>query len=89
MPTSTPTRWRRHDVDVLQYHLPDLFAASLFVDCHWDKSKFDELARHTFTYVTAGSVLPADGKGSEHMYSFDYAYRLTPVLQWMFRQSKK
>lgn len=68
---------------------PDLFAASLFVDCHWDKSKFDELARHTFTYVTAGSVLPADGKGSEHMYSFDYAYRLTPVLQWMFRQSKK
>ncbi len=127
---------------------PDLFAASLFVDCHWDKSKFDELARHTFTYVTAGtsghswgcikpleeavvkdgrryeyaqwsarlpqaeqdslaaamlakgapvniinftagSVLPADGKGSEHMYSFDYAYRLTPVLQWIFRQSKK
>lgn len=126
---------------------PDLFAASLFVDCHWDTSKFDELAKHKFVYVTAGngghswgdiapleeaakadgikyeyeqwsaklpqaeqdslasamlakgatvniinftpkSVLPADGKGSEHMYSFDYAYKLTPVLKWIFRQSR-
>lgn len=126
---------------------PDVFAASLFVDCHWDTAKFGELATHTFTYVTAGntgksfgnirvleeaakadgtryeyeswsaklpqsqqdslatamlakgapiniinftpkSVLPDDGKGSEHMYSFDYAYKLTPVLEWMFKQSK-
>ena len=37
---------------------------------------------------TPKSVLPADGKGSEHMYSFDYAYRLTPVLEWVFRQKK-
>ncbi|MDE7146167.1 MAG: hypothetical protein K2O30_08495 [Duncaniella sp.] len=126
---------------------PEIFAASIFVDCHWDTSKFDELARHKFTYVTAGksgksfgdiqaledaaekdgikyeyaewsaklpqaeqdslasallakgapvniinfspkSVLPDDGKGSEHMYSFDYAYKLTPVREWLFRQSK-
>lgn len=126
---------------------PDVFAASLFVDCHWDTNKFDELAKHTFTYVTAGkngksfgniqavedaakkdgrkfefaewsaklpqaeqdslasamlakgapiniinftpkSVLPDDGKGSEHMYSFDYAYKLTPVREWLFNQSK-
>lgn len=126
---------------------PDVFAASMFVDCHWDTSKFGELAKHTFAYVTAGksghswgdikpleeaaekdgrkyeyaqwsaklpeaeqdslaaallakgapiniinftpgSVLPADGKGSEHMYSFDYAYKLTPVREWMFRQKR-
>ena len=126
---------------------PTLFAASLFVDCHWDTDCFAELARHTFTFVTAGksgssfsniqaledaatadgvkyeyatwsaklpqaeqdslaadmlakgapvniinftpkSVLPEDGKGSEHMYSFDYAYRLTPVRQWLFSQHK-
>lgn len=126
---------------------PEIFAASIFVDCHWDTTKFDELAKHKFTYVTAGksgksfadiqaleeaadkdgikyeyaewsaklpqveqdslaaallekgapvniinftpkSVLPADGKGSEHMYSFDYAYKLTPVREWLFEQSK-
>ncbi len=126
---------------------PDVFAASLFVDCHWDTNKFGELAKHRFTYVTAGkegssfenikaveeaadkdgvryeyetwsaklpqaeqdslarvmlakgapiniinftpkSVLPDDGKGSEHMYSFDYAYRLTPVREWLFQQKK-
>lgn len=126
---------------------PDVFAASLFVDCHWDTSKFGELVEHKFTYVTAGkegssfgniqavedaaemkgiqyeyatwsaklpqaeqdslaaallakdapvniinftskSVLPDDGKGSEHMYSFDYAYKLTPVREWLFRQKK-
>lgn len=126
---------------------PELFAASLFVDCHWDTSKFGELVKHKFTYVTAGkegtsfgniqavedaaetagikceyatwsarlpqaeqdslaaallaagapvniinftpkSVLPADGKGSEHMYSFDYAYRLAPVRDWLFLQHK-
>lgn len=126
---------------------PDVFAASLFVDCHWDTSKFGELVKHKFTYVTAGkegnsfgnikaveaaaekegikyeyatwsakllqveqdslalamlakdapvniinftpkSVLPDDGKGSEHMYSFDYAYKLTPVRDWLFQQRK-
>ena len=122
---------------------PDVFAASLFVDCHWDTSGFNELVRHKFVFVTAGkkgssepiialcekdgircefaewsaklpaaeqdalaaamldkgatvnlinftpkSVLPDDGKGSEHMYSFDYAYKLSPVREWLFRQSK-
>ncbi len=126
---------------------PDLFAASIFVDCHWDTNLFGELAKHKLTYITAGkngssfgniaaleeaadndgvkyeyatwsaklpqaeqdslaaallakgapvniinftpkSVLPDDGKGSEHMYSFDYAYKLTPVREWLFHQSK-
>lgn len=122
---------------------PDVFAASIFVDCHWDSATFPELVKHKFTFITAGkagtfgaletaadnagiryeyaewsarlpqaeqdrlateelakgapiniinfeskTVLPADGKGSEHMYSFDYAYRLTPVREWLFRQSK-
>ena len=35
-----------------------------------------------------GSVLKEGGKGSEHMLSFDYAYRLTPVRQWLFKQTK-
>lgn len=122
---------------------PNLFAASIFVDCHWDSATFPELVKHKFTFITAGkagtfgaleqaadnagvryeyaewsaklpqeeqdnlasallakgapiniinfaskTVLPADGKGSEHMYSFDYAYRLTPVREWLFNQSK-
>lgn len=122
---------------------PDLFAASIFVDCHWDSATFPELVKHKFVFITAGkagtfdaleqaaenagvtyeytefsaklpqteqdslarailakgapitiinfaskSVLPDDGKGSEHMYSFDYAYRLTPVREWLFNQRK-
>lgn len=122
---------------------PDLFAASIFVDCHWDSATFAELVKHKFVFITAGkagtfdaleqaadnagikyeytdfsarlpqteqdalasailakdapitiinftskSVLPENGQGSEHMYSFDYAYRLTPVREWLFRQSK-
>lgn len=122
---------------------PDLFAAALFVDCHWDSASFDALVRHPFVFINAGnsgksavcrdeieeaarkegvsyawmewsaklpqqtqdelaatllgkgqpinlitfesgSVLPADGKGSEHMYSFDYAYKLAPVREWLF-----
>lgn len=124
---------------------PDLFAASIFVDSHWDTSTFPELARHRFVYFiagdkgksypeiapleeacradsvdytfaewsarlpwatqdsvaatmldkgapvnifqfTPGSVLPASGKGSEHLYSFDYAYRNSAVRSWLFRQ---
>ena len=120
---------------------PDLFAASIFVDCHWDSATFPELVKHKFAFITAGkagtfgaleeaasdagikyaytefsarlpqaeqnelvsrllakgdpiniinfeskTVVPPDGKGSEHMYSFDYAYRLTPVREWLFRQ---
>lgn len=126
---------------------PGLFAASIFVDSHWDTSTFPELAKHKFIYFIAGdkgkayadikpleaaaekdgvqytfsewsaklpeerqselaataldkgapvnlfqfepgSVLPADGKGSEHMYSFDYAYKIPSVKEWLFKQSK-
>lgn len=126
---------------------PELFAASIFVDCHWDTATFDSLVKHKFVYFIAGdkgkayqclepienaarkegvqytfaawsaklpearqselaatmlekgapvnlfefepgTVLPDDGKGSEHMYSFDYAYRITSVRDWLFKQKK-
>ncbi len=126
---------------------PEMFAASIFVDSHWDTATFDELARHKFIYFIAGdkgkaftdikpleeaarkdgvqytfaewsaklpeqrqsdlaatmlekgapvnmfqfepgTVLPEDGKGSEHMYSFDYAYRIPSVREWLFKQQK-
>lgn len=126
---------------------PDLFAASIFVDCHWDNGTFNQLVKHKFVYFIAGdegkaakclepieeaarkegvqyvyaawsaqlpeerqselaqvmldkgapvnlfqfeakTVLPADGKGSEHMYSFDYAYKVTAVRDWLFKQKK-
>lgn len=126
---------------------PELFAASIFVDCHWDNATFDSLVKHKFVYFIAGNegkaykclepienaarkegvqytyaewsaklpearqselaatmlekgapinlfefepktVLPADGKGSEHMYSFDYAYKITSVRDWLFKQTK-
>ena len=126
---------------------PDIFAASIFVDCHWDKSTFDSLVKQKFVYFIAGNkggaykclepleeaarkedvkytfaewsaklpetqqselsaamlekgapvnrfqfesgtVLPEDGKGSEHMYSFDYAYKVTAVRDWLFKQKK-
>lgn len=122
---------------------PDIFAASLFVDCHWDTANFKELVRHPFILIYAGdkgksrpsvdaiekacrnegidytwsewsaklplatqddlaqtmlakdspvnlfgfengTVLPENGKGSEHMYSFDYAYKLSPPREWLF-----
>ena len=126
---------------------PEIFAASIFVDCHWDKVTFDSLVEHKFVYFIAGNkggaykclepleeaarkegvqytfaewsaklpeirqselasamlergapinifefetgtVLPEDGKGSEHMYSFDYAYKVTAVRDWLFKQKK-
>lgn len=42
-----------------------------------------------FIKFEAGTVLPEDGKGMEHMASFDYAYKLTPVRDWLFEQSKQ
>ncbi|MCC8035298.1 MAG: hypothetical protein LIO77_05110 [Rikenellaceae bacterium] len=41
-----------------------------------------------FIVFTARSVLPESGQGSEHMYSFDHAYQLDEVRDWLFRQSK-
>ena len=35
---------------------PDLFAASIFVDCHWDKATFPELVKHKFVFITAGKA---------------------------------
>lgn len=34
---------------------PGIFAASLFVDCHWDKSQFDKLVEHPFIFIYAGT----------------------------------
>lgn len=126
---------------------PDTFAASIFVDCHWDTATFDQLVKHKFVFFIAGeeghayadlepiqeacrkegvqytfaswdaqlpsarqselaavmlskgapvnifefepkTVLPPDGNGSEHMYSFDYAYKIVTVREWLFNQSK-
>lgn len=126
---------------------PDLFAASIFVDSHWDASTFDKLVKHKFIYFVAGdkgkaypsikpleaaaekvgvqytfsewsaklpeqrqselaatmlekgapvnifefetgSVLPEGVKGMDHMYSFDYAYKIPSVREWLFKQHK-
>lgn len=44
-----------------------------------------------FVKFTKGSVLPkgaSEKPGSEHMYSFDYAYKLKSVRDWLFKQKK-
>ena len=38
-------------------------------------------------FVNARNVLDIDA--GEHMYSFDYAYLLTPAREWLFEQRKK
>ncbi len=49
---------------------------------------------HRANFITweAGSVLPDDAQessyGSEHMYSFDHAYKIGAVRDWLFDQSK-
>lgn len=126
---------------------PELFAASVFVDSHYDKASFDKLAKHKFVYFIAGekgkayeclkplqqacetdsvqytfaswpaslpearqdelaatmlekgapvnffefepgTIVPEGKDGSEHMYSFDYAYRNRAVRDWLFKQSR-
>ncbi len=44
-----------------------------------------------FVKFTKGTVTPegVNGRGGEHMYSFDYAYQLNGVREWLFKQSKK
>ena len=44
-------------------------------------------ARNFITFE-GSSVLPPDGKGMVHMASFDYAYKLSPVRDWLLQQSK-
>ncbi|SHE30571.1 carboxylesterase family protein [Dysgonomonas macrotermitis] len=41
-----------------------------------------------FVTFTLGSVQPEDGSGNEHMNSFDYAYKLEGVRDWLFKQTK-
>ena len=41
-----------------------------------------------FISFTPGSVLAEEGKGKEHMESFDYAYKLQAVRDWLFEQKK-
>lgn len=41
-----------------------------------------------FVTFTLGSVLPESGQGNEHMNSFDYAYKLNGVRNWLFDQKK-
>ncbi len=42
-------------------------------------------------YITfdRGSVLPESGGGNEHMSSFDYAYKLEGVRDWLFKQTRE
>lgn len=47
---------------------------------------FEKYAPFTIFQFVPGTVLPADGKGSEHMYSFDYVYKIPYVREWLFRQ---
>jgi len=42
-----------------------------------------------FITFSKGTVLPNDGSGMEHMWSFDYAYKLKGVRDWLFQQKKQ
>lgn len=44
-----------------------------------------------FVQFSKGTVVPPSvaNPGAEHMYSFDYAYQLAPVREWVFRQSRR
>lgn len=127
---------------------PDVFAAGLFVDSHWDPASLEKLVLKPFIFVYAGNtgkawkceqaieeacrkvghnyawaewsaalpqetqdglaenllgkgapvnlvgfengtVLPENVKGSEHMYSFDKAYKIAPLRNWLFGQYLK
>ncbi len=41
-----------------------------------------------FITFEGNTVLPENGKGMVHMASFNFAYRLSPVCEWIFQQSK-
>jgi predicted peptidase len=42
-----------------------------------------------FVSFTPGTVLPENGHGMEHMASFDFAYKIQAVRDWLFKQSKE
>ena len=51
----------------------------------------DEGHKINFVRFDAGSVIPegvTPGRAGDHMYSFDYAYKLDNVRDWLFAQSK-
>ena len=51
---------------------------------HLRKTLFHRLSsRRIFLTFEKGSVLPPDGNGHEHMCSFDCAYRLRPLCEWL------
>ncbi len=41
-----------------------------------------------FITFEGNTVLPVNGKGMVHMASFNFAYRLAPVCEWLLQQSK-
>ena len=41
-----------------------------------------------FVTFTKGTTLTEGMSGSEHLTSFDYAYRLEAVRDWLFEQSR-
>jgi len=62
---------------------------------HEEKEELKALIKEgydiNFVRFTPNTVVPeiAQGwKGAEHMYSFDYAYKLKSVRDWLFKQRK-
>ena len=71
------------------------FAANL-PQAEQDRKVQDLIAqgkRINFVQFTKGTLVPASIRGSEmfveHMYSFDHAYLLSPVRDWLFQQRKQ
>lgn len=48
----------------------------------------NKVCNQNFIVFTEGSVIPEGKAGIEHMWSFDYAYRLEAVRDWLFQQVK-
>lgn len=75
------------------YGFTEFSAKSSLVTQNEDIDKIlKENHKINFVKFTKGSVLPkgaTDQPGAEHMYSFDYAYKLKSVRDWLFKQSKK
>lgn len=51
-------------------------------------SLISEGCERNFITFEGNTVLPPDGKGMVHMASFNFAYKLTPVCEWLLEQSK-
>jgi len=67
-------------------------------DATWSSEQFSAAVKTmladgnniNFATFKKGSVLPAGASAgaSEHMYSFDYAYKIESVRDWLFKQTK-